>query len=111
MNEDYEKINSDDPTALTEEDLRILQKRNITIRDVEDVLQAQDEREALAFGMRAPELALKFILAALLVISGIIIAIITAISVIGIFFGAVFVIAGIALPFMKIGTTGESTAK
>ena len=60
--------------------------------------------------MRAPEIGFKLVFGILLVVSGILIAVFTSISVFGIIIGVIFVIVGIALPFTSIGNIETNRA-
>ena len=109
MKNKFENKHSDNPNSLTTEDREILKKKSITPADVKDALNENNVGEAVGSGAHFPETGPKLILGILLVISGILIAVVTSISVIGIVIGVVFVIAGIALPFSNLGAGRRHT--
>jgi hypothetical protein len=103
MKNKFENRHSDNPNSLTTEDREVLQKKNITPTDVKDALNENKVAETVVSGARFPETGPKLILGILLIIGGILIAVATSISVIGIVIGALFVIGGIILPFSNLG--------
>ena len=109
MNNEFENRKSDDPNSLTTEDREVLKKKILSSTDIKDALSEYKTGGSLAPGSHFSETAPKLILGILMVISGIIIAVVTSISIIGIVVGAVLVIAGIALPFSNIGMRRGST--
>jgi hypothetical protein len=110
MNKKIENKGSDDPNSLTTEDRDVLKKKNITPTDVKDVLNESSVGETVVPGARFPETGPKLILGILLVLGGIIVAVVTSISIIGIVIGAIMVIAGIMLPFSNFGAGRRHTA-
>jgi uncharacterized membrane protein len=103
MSNKFENKHSDDPNSLTTEDKKVLNKKGITAEDVKDALSGNEAKKAAVSGMRAPEIGFKLIFGILLVVSGILIAVFTSLTIFGIIVGAIFVIVGIALPFSSIG--------
>jgi hypothetical protein len=103
MENKFENRHSDNPNSLTTDDKQVLDKKSITPTDVKDALSGREANKAAVSGMRTPEIGFKLILGILLILSGIMIAVITSITLIGIVFGAVLVIAGIVLLFSDFG--------
>jgi uncharacterized membrane protein YccF (DUF307 family) len=107
MKNKFENKHSDDPNSLTTDDREVMKKTSITPTDVKDALNENNVAETIATGARVPKTAPKLIFGILLVITGILIAVVTSISIIGIVIGAVFIIAGIILPFSNLGGAGR----
>jgi len=107
MNNKFENKHSDNPNSLTTDDREVMEKTSLTPTDVTDALNENNVAETMASGAPVPETGPKLIFGILLVISGILIAVVTSISIIGIVIGAVFVIAGIILPFTNFGGAGR----
>jgi hypothetical protein len=103
MNSEFKNRHSDDPNSLTTEDREVLKKKILSSTDIKDALNEYKTGEPLVPVRHFSETAPKLILGILMVISGIIIAVVTSISIIGIVIGAALVLAGIALPFSNIG--------
>ena len=103
MNNEFKKRHSDDPDSLTTEDREVLKKKILSSTDIKDALNEYKTGKTLVPGRQFSETAPKLILGILMVVSGILIAVVTSISIIGIVIGAVLVLAGIALPFANIG--------
>jgi uncharacterized membrane protein len=103
MENKFENRHSDDPNSLTTDDREVMKKKILSSTDVKNALNENKVGNALSSGRHFPETGPKLIFGVLLVITGIMIAVITSISVIGIVIGAVMVIAGIILPFSSIG--------
>jgi len=95
MENKIEHDEADEPDSLTGEDWEVLNKRNLTPTDFKDILTGVDKQNFADRGIHATEIGFKLIFGGLLVLSGIMISIITAISVIGIFIGVLFVAAGL----------------
>ncbi|HEY0458318.1 MAG TPA: hypothetical protein VGC97_04140 [Pyrinomonadaceae bacterium] len=101
MNEKFKNRHSDDPNSLTTDDREVMNVTNPSATDVKDALNENRTGAAIASGRHFPETGPRLIFGVVLVIAGIIIAVATSISVIGIIIGAVMVIAGIILPFVN----------
>ena len=99
MQNKFANKNTDDSNALTTDDREVMRQKNISPADVKDAINDKKVGETVASGARLPETGPKLIFSALLVISGILIAAVTSVSVIGIIIGLAFVVAGIILPF------------
>jgi len=103
MNNKSRNQQTDDPNELTREDREIMNKRFIRPSDIRDVIHDGHMKDTIASGARSSERAFRIILGALLVFSGIMIAVLTAVTLVGVLIGAVFVIGGILLPFSSLG--------
>lgn len=103
MNKKFADRHSDDPNSLTTDDRSVLEKEGLTPTDVRGALNDYKSGEAVASGRHFPETGPKLFIGILLVISGLIIGVVTSLSVIGIIVGAIMVIAGVALPFSNFG--------
>ena len=103
MSKKFADKHSDDPNALTTEDREVLKKKTIAPGDVADPLSDDNALPSIVPGMRLIESAPKLIMAILLVVSGILIAVLTSLTIVGIILGALFVIGGIILPFTNLG--------
>ena len=110
MNIQTKNQETDDPNELTEEDDEVMNKKSIRPSDFRDMIHDGHMKETIVTGARSSERAFKMILGALLVFSGIMIAILTALTLVGVLIGVVFVIGGILLPFSNLGAGRRDVA-
>jgi small-conductance mechanosensitive channel len=110
MNNKFEDKHSDDPDYLTTEDREVMKKKILNSTDIKNALNDRKVGEAITSSRRFPETGPKLIFGILLIISGVIIAVVTSISIIGIIIGAAMVIGGIILPFSNLGGTNRHPA-
>lgn len=103
MNNQTENQPTDDTNELTREDEEIMNKRFIKPSDLRDVVHDGHMKETILSGARSSEKAFRTVLGALLVFSGIMIAVLTSVTLVGVLIGAVFVIGGMLLPFTSLG--------
>ena len=80
-----------------------MNKRFIKPSDIKDVLHDSEMKHTIVSGARSSERAFRMLLGILLVFSGIMIAVLTAVTLVGVLIGAVFIIGGILLPFSSLG--------
>jgi len=110
MSKKFENKHSENPNALTAEDREVLEKKTITPADINDALHDKDMARAITTSARSSETGFRLILGIFLVISGIFIAVMTSVTIVGIILGALFVIGGMILPFTNLGAGRRHSA-
>ena len=94
---------ADDPNELTRHDREILNKRFIKPSDIRDVFRDGEVKHTLVSGARSSERVFRTLLGILMIFSGIMIALLTAFTLVGVLIGAVFAVGGMLLPFSSLG--------
>ena len=83
--------------------MEVMNKKFIKPSDIKDVIHDGEMKHTIVSGARSSEKAFRMLLGALMVFSGIMIAVITAVTLVGVLIGAVFVVGGLILPFTELG--------